>query len=104
MLSIRENREFATERQATEFFVAIADGDLATVKRIIAENPKILKFQHPLGTFLHMAARAFRPNLERAEFFLSLGYDVNAPRPLDTGKYKITPLHTAAECGTVEML
>src|SRR4051812_4526332 len=101
---MRQNLELATERQATEFFVAIADGDLATVKRIIQENPSILKWQHPFGTFLHMAARAFRPNLEMAEFFLSLGYDVNTPRPLDTGKYKITPLHTAAECGTVEML
>jgi ankyrin repeat protein len=103
VLNIRQNREFATERQATEFFVAIADGDLATVKRIIQENPNILKWEHPLGTFLHMAARAYRPNLEMAEFFISLGHDVNAARPVDE-KFKITPLHTAAESGSIEML
>src|ERR1043166_1912406 len=101
---MQKNLQFATERQATEFCVAIADGDLTTIKRIIEQNRNILKWQMPLGTFLHIAARAYRPNLEMAELFLSLGYDVNCARPVDEGKFKITPLHSAAESGTIEML
>jgi ankyrin repeat protein len=82
-----------------DIFEAAALGDVAELRRLLAESPALAKArrEHCDATPLHAA----RSNVEAAQLLIEFGADVNA---IDGEKQRLMPLHCRAEHGDVEMV
>ena len=76
------------------FFTASHDGDLETMRNLLAQDPGLARARHRGTTALHQAVR----NAEAVRLLLEHGADPNAREEGDNA----TPLHFAAGGGTLE--
>jgi ankyrin len=86
----------APQAQNKDLFQAIYQGDTASVRKLLADNPRLANTPNEHGHLPLQAALRGR-NLELARIFLDAGADVHA-RERDTG----TPLHFAAVNGPIQ--
>ena len=90
---LKENQKLASREEASEFFDALSDGHLETVRAIITRNPRILQWKSNYPSILHRAAG--EATVEIVEYLLSLGFDVNSNPEAERG-FEVTPLCYAA--------
>jgi ankyrin repeat protein len=87
--------------RADDVFVALANGDVAKVKRLI-DNERSLANRSGCGQFTPLHISAIAGNARMVQLLLNAGAEVNAK-----GSYGLTPLSLAAisnDAATVEML
>ncbi|MCI1696911.1 suppressor of fused domain protein [Aneurinibacillus aneurinilyticus] len=83
-----------------ETFSAIKRDDYNSVVKMIEEHPEVLTAYNTRGeSLLHVAAQG--ENIELLKFLVQKGLDVNIGRKND-GKRCVTPLHNAAEYGSIK--
>jgi len=93
----RRGRNSPLDRRSAELYAALQSGDTQSIDRILTQQPKLLYARFGSdGTVLHVASRYNHP--EAIKLLLGWGVDVSDAN----GRYRATPLHSAALWGSKE--